>query len=333
MNRTVLLEPAYRVSQAYVELSAVQPVRVGTYLYYRAADGWRMPDPPDDFDKECGLTNRIVGSNRVDPHDHDYYEIVLVRGGSALHQTALNETPVSAGTAIVMSPGQVHAFERIDGLQNTNVYYLTEWLLNDLRSLWNLEGVVPLFLSAALFRREVSGRVPVFPLAPEEMASCVHELRDILAETEQPKPSLDYMKWCFQKFLMVLSRAYLRAEPNQPMLGVPEEIQQTLEKLEEYILEGETLHVAALAHEAGMSADYFGKVFKDATGWSPMDYFQRRRIQHASWMLLSPQYSITEVAYTLGYCDSAHFSHLFKRHQGVSPRAFRKLYAPDARTD
>lgn len=326
MNRAEALVPAYTVSQAYVGISAARPVSVGTYLYYRQADGWQIPQPPGDLDLECGPTHRIPESHSVEPHDHGYYEIVLVRGGTAVHRTEQFTEPVSGGTVIVMAPGQVHGFDHIDGLKNTNVYYLNEWLLGDLRSLWGLEGVVPLFLLAALFRRPVSPRIPVFQLTPDEMNRCVSELLDIAAELKNDPPCLPYMKWCFLKFLLFLSRAYARTESGPPRNDVPAEIQSALESLEEQILEGRTLHVAGLALELGMSADHFSKVFKDATGWSPMDYFQRRRIQHASWMLLNTDFSLTELAHALGYCDSAHFSNLFKRHQGLSPRDYRKMY-------
>ena len=42
--------------------------------------------------------------------------------------------------------------------------------------------------------------------------------------------------------------------------------------------------------------------------------------------LLNPDCSITEVAHALGYCDSAHFTHMFKKHQGITPIAYRNRY-------
>src|SRR5690606_30254465 len=182
MNPAATLKPRYRVTQAKVDLSALQPVRVGTYLYGKRARNWEFSDPLEDRHMECGETHRIPHDRSVEAHDHDYYEIVLVRGGTALHRTLRADTPVSAGTALVVAPGQVHAFDDIDGLQNTNIYYLTEWLLPDLGALWRLDGVVALFLGSALFQRPVSDRIPAIPLLPGEMDACVRELHDIVHE-------------------------------------------------------------------------------------------------------------------------------------------------------
>jgi len=55
---------------------------------------------------------------------------------------------------IVVPPGDVHAFAKVRGLEVTNVYYLAEWLLDELKSLWDQDGLVPLFLARSLFRRK-----------------------------------------------------------------------------------------------------------------------------------------------------------------------------------
>ena len=97
-------------------------------------------------------------------------------------------------------------------------------------------------------------------------------------------------------------------------------------------------HVTAAAdvlRYAGLSPDHLSRVFLAATGRRPMDYFQRRRAQHATVRILDRARSITDVAYELGYADAAHLSRAFRHFYGVSPRAYRKTFerpSPSPRT-
>ena len=68
-------------------------------------------------------------------------------------------------------------------------------------------------------------------------------------------------------------------------------------------------------------------MFRRATGLSPQDYFQRRRIQRACALLLDAANAATRVAAELGFADAAHFSRLFRRHMGMGPRDYRRKYA------
>ncbi len=58
---------------------------------------------------------------------------------------------------------------------------------------------------------------------------------------------------------------------------------------------------------------------------SPLMVINERIILEANRLLLYSQKSSDEIAQELGYNDSAHFSKFFKKHQGVSPSAFKKL--------
>jgi AraC-like DNA-binding protein len=49
----------------------------------------------------------------------------------------------------------------------------------------------------------------------------------------------------------------------------------------------------------------------------------RVRHQKAETLLFDPDIKVTDIAYELGYNDSAHFSRAFKRWTGISPKHFR----------
>jgi AraC-like DNA-binding protein len=63
---------------------------------------------------------------------------------------------------------------------------------------------------------------------------------------------------------------------------------------------------------------------------APSEYFQLRRVQHAGHLLLRSQFSVSEIAFRLGYADGAHLTRFFHKHQKCSPSEFRKRYRHEA---
>ena len=83
------------------------------------------------------------------------------------------------------------------------------------------------------------------------------------------------------------------------------------------------LSTAMLADELGISPRSVQHMFaQDAT--TPSAYIQRRRLERAAEMLANdPALSITELAFTLGFNDSAYFTRCFRQQFGAPPSAWR----------
>lgn len=79
-----------------------------------------------------------------------------------------------------------------------------------------------------------------------------------------------------------------------------------------------------LAALTGLSTVHFRKLFTEATGFSPIAYLHRFRINKAREMLTSDYGSITEVAQSLGYANIYCFSRTFRAHTGISPREYAR---------
>ncbi len=82
--------------------------------------------------------------------------------------------------------------------------------------------------------------------------------------------------------------------------------------------------VQQLAAQACLSEAHFAKQFQKKTGYAPIDYFIRLKMQKACELLSTSDLRIREIATALGYIDPYYFSRLFKKVMGVSPRAYRK---------
>jgi len=83
------------------------------------------------------------------------------------------------------------------------------------------------------------------------------------------------------------------------------------------------LDIAGLADAVAMSERNFKRRFKKATGDTPLEYFQRLRIETAKKKLSDSQKNIDQVAGEVGYLDVAFFRSVFKKIAGFTPSEYR----------
>jgi len=86
----------------------------------------------------------------------------------------------------------------------------------------------------------------------------------------------------------------------------------------------EPLSREMLAEYAGVSERHLSRCFLQETGLSPMAYLNRLRLQQARCLLKDRNVSITEVMGKVGFSDSSHFTHAFRREAGVTPSEFQR---------
>jgi AraC family transcriptional activator of pobA len=79
----------------------------------------------------------------------------------------------------------------------------------------------------------------------------------------------------------------------------------------------------AYADRLAVHVNHLNKVLKETTGRTTTDLLMGRMGQEAETLLRQTNWTIAEIADSLGFTDVAHFSHFFKRHAAVAPGAFR----------
>ena len=79
-----------------------------------------------------------------------------------------------------------------------------------------------------------------------------------------------------------------------------------------------------VAKYCNMSLSYLRSKFLKETGYTINGYRDFLRIKHAKELIISGCFSISEIASELGYCDVFHFSKIFKKVTGYSPRYYLK---------
>lgn len=85
-----------------------------------------------------------------------------------------------------------------------------------------------------------------------------------------------------------------------------------------------SLDIAFLSDLAKVSPSHYSTLFKRQTGFSPVEYLIRLRVQAAAELLDNTSYDIKTIAAKLGYKDPLYFSRVFVGVQGVSPSEYRR---------
>lgn len=84
--------------------------------------------------------------------------------------------------------------------------------------------------------------------------------------------------------------------------------------------------VEEMVRRSGLAGRTFKRRFTEATGFAPIDYVQRLRVEDAKRRLERTDAPADEIAWKVGYEDAAFFRRLFKRVTGMTPGAYRRRF-------
>lgn len=87
-----------------------------------------------------------------------------------------------------------------------------------------------------------------------------------------------------------------------------------------------TSPVEEMIRRSAMAERTFKRRFKLATGYTPIDYVQRLRVEDAKRRLERTDAPIDEISWKVGYEDAAFFRRLFKRATGLPPGVYRRKF-------
>lgn len=81
--------------------------------------------------------------------------------------------------------------------------------------------------------------------------------------------------------------------------------------------------VKYFAEQLHLSANYFGVLIKKETGRTAQDHIQLKLIDVAKERIFDVRKSVGEIAYELGFKYPQHFTRLFKKLTGLTPKEYR----------
>ncbi len=87
------------------------------------------------------------------------------------------------------------------------------------------------------------------------------------------------------------------------------------------------ISVSEMSKELGVNADYLSALFSKSENKTITRYILDERLYMCENMLKYSDYSIQEISAYFSFSSQSHFTRLFKRSRGITPRVYRSLYA------
>jgi len=136
-------------------------------------------------------------------------------------------------------------------------------------------------------------------------------------------PGAPYLEALAGVIAIHLAKTYNGGQTATPAhVGLPP---HKLTRVEAYIKEhlAEGISVKQVAAAIGMSPYHFSRMFKQATGRSPYLYITMQRMECAKELLRNTERPLVDVAASVGFQTQGHFTHVFHKFTGMTPRVFR----------
>ena len=133
--------------------------------------------------------------------------------------------------------------------------------------------------------------------------------------------NLLFANMCLSHFitLFIYNQRHFAASPTAKL----DCIDSAILFMQEHINENITLN--ELSHRYNYSSSRFSSLFKQRTGYAPIDYFIQMKMQKASQHLGISDKSIKDIALSMGFDDPYYFSKRFTKVMGMSPTRYRSV--------
>lgn len=97
---------------------------------------------------------------------------------------------------------------------------------------------------------------------------------------------------------------------------------ETLEYIKTHL--SATLRISDISEGLSIPKHILTRTFKRDTGITLKYYIEQVLLQQAKYKLLTTDYSISEIATQLNFCDPYYFSRFFAKYEKISPSMYRK---------
>ena len=192
--------------------------------------------------------------------------------------------------------------------------------------------VVMVVLDLALFEdalRDIHGvnaaHATLRDVSAGQDLTLVNLLQCLRDEAERSEASILFTHGLAQAICVHLARHYVgldlgsnKTSPSLPTFKLRRITTWMMENL------AQEFSLGALAEQAGMSEYHFNRLFKRAVGLPPSQYQIKLRMDEARRLLRETELTVVTVANEVGYTNPSHFSRIFRKDTGFSPRDYRR---------
>ncbi|MET1259778.1 helix-turn-helix transcriptional regulator [Flagellimonas sp. DF-77] len=247
----------------------------------------------------------------------DYFKISLVKGKSKVHYADKTVT-VDRQVLVFSNPQIPYNWERIDDQLTGYFCVFTESFFHQYGNLLEY----PIF--------QPNGN-PVFPLSDAQMATVVPLYERMFTEIGSDYP---YKYDLLRNLAHELIHIGLKMQPAENTLPTHSNASERISGLFMELLERQFPIESPLqrmrlrspsdfATQLSVHVNHLNRALKETNQKSTSTQIAERVVQEAKILIRHTNWDISEIAYSLGFEETAHFSNFFKKHTRSSPTKFR----------
>ena len=270
---------------------------------------------PQDFQK---LNSKLLyismskyeGDWNSIPHTHHFAELFYVVSGKGKFWLENKTYPISPNDLIIVPPNTEHT--ELSYNANPREYIVL-----------GIEGIT--FLDS-----ETSSSRDIYNYP--ERTELSNLLNLILKEVQDKQPG--YHLVC-QNLLDVLLIQIIRRQKLVPAPISFTKMTKECGQIKQYLDSNyaDNINLDSLAAMAHMNKYYLVHAFTKYTGLSPISYLNAKRLESSRNLLTSTDFSIAQIASSVGFSSQSYFSQAFRKEMNMTPNEYRKRKSTESESE
>ena len=273
-----------------------------------------------DFDNRSAINITTGYKERsYQMHWHSYGEILLVGPGKTnVFMVNRDRDELVEGDFLLIWPMEMHAIIDADRKESLVIQFSNAFM----NSLFDLQRIMHFYrnlhvlcinahpeLVAQLRKIADQMKEIFFSAGPDRELRCCMLLMEFML-------TLDRHREEFAPELRGDAQAYTDTVMRR-MIMVTDHIKHNLT--------ADDLSQGAMAEMAGISKDYFSRIFRSVTGMNYSKWLNMIRLEKATELLADREKTMTEVAMLSGFQSISSFNRVFHAEKGIPPGEYRAL--------
>jgi len=245
----------------------------------------------------------------------NFFEFVYVLSGKGTHSINGNRLVFDAGDLFLITPSDCHAFD----LDHTCEFMLIRFAPCYVKTYsWQSIDHIECLLHYA---SHLSGSILVNSDDKQTVASLMEAMRRTVGQDNVY--SEDLLRHLVNALIVIAARNIFVVKPEQLSPHADVRMLRILDYIQEHIRDPEHLKIVAIAERFGLSPTYLGSYFRKQCNESIQQYISSYRVRQIEHRLRFSDRRVHEIADEFGFADESHINKFFKRHTGLSLKAYR----------
>lgn len=251
-------------------------------------------------------------------HSHDeHYEIYYLIEGKRKYFIKDKTYYIDSGNLVFINKGELHRTFHIDD------YKHERFLVNFTTDYLNAEEESYNHLLQSIFNKTFIIQPNLYE--KQEFENIIYTMKKEIKKKEEGYKF--YLKTLLVQLLIFTARHL-----NENSASTQETSGDIYHKMTDVIryinqnYNSEDLSLEATADKFFISSYYLSRIFKEATGFTYIEYLNHVRIQKAQRMLKESDTKIIDIAGKVGFNSLTHFGRVFKGFTQFTPSAYRKIH-------